>query len=85
MLEDVLRLWPQDRARGRGIHHARLALACAADNEPERAAAEGVKALGIVQTTKSDVTVRELKRLDRELATYDTPAAADLHEAYAAL
>jgi transcriptional regulator with XRE-family HTH domain len=85
MLEDVLRLWPQDRARGRGIHHARLALACAADDEPERAAAEGVKALEIVQTTKSNVTVRELKRLDRQLATYDTSAAADFREAYAAL
>ncbi|MGH2941913.1 MAG: hypothetical protein ACRDLN_03940 [Solirubrobacteraceae bacterium] len=82
-LEDVLRLWPQDRTRGRGIHHARLALACAADKEPERAAEEGVKALDIVQTTKSDVTVRELKRLDQELAGFDTPAAAGFREMYA--
>jgi transcriptional regulator with XRE-family HTH domain len=34
MLEDVLRWWPQDRTRGRGTHHARLALACAADTNP---------------------------------------------------
>jgi transcriptional regulator with XRE-family HTH domain len=85
MLEDVLRLWPQDRTRGRGIHHARLALACAADNEPERAAAEGLKALEIVRTTKSDVTVRELKRLDQRLADFDTAAAGDFREAYASL
>jgi transcriptional regulator with XRE-family HTH domain len=85
MLEEVLRLWPQDRTRGRGIHHARLALACAADNEPERAAAEGVKAVEIVRTTKSDVTVRELKRLDQDLAGFDTPAAADFREMYAVL
>jgi hypothetical protein len=85
MLDDVLRLWPQDRARGRGIHHARLALACAADNEPERAAAEGVKALEIAQTTKSDVTGRELKRLDQRLAACDSPAVAEFREAYVSL
>jgi hypothetical protein len=65
--------------------HARLALACAADKEPERAAAEGLKALEIVRTTKSDVTVRELKRLDQRLADFDTAAAGDFREAYASL
>jgi len=83
MLEDVLQLWPQDRTRGRGIHHARLALACTATNEPDRAVAEGIKALNIARTTKSDVTVRELKRLDRQLAAYDVPAVEEFREALA--
>jgi hypothetical protein len=81
--EDVLRLWPRERTRGRGIHQAHLALACAADDEPERAAREGIAALDIAQGTKSDVTIRELKRLDRQLAAYDMPAAADFREQFA--
>jgi transcriptional regulator with XRE-family HTH domain len=85
MFEEVLRIWPRDRTRGHGVHRARLALACAAANEPERAAAEGVKALDIAQSTKSDVTVRELKRLDHQLAGCDVPAVVDFREAVAAL
>ena len=71
--------------RGRGIQHARLALACATADDPDRAAAEGVRALGIARTTKSHTTLRELKRLDRRLATCDAPAAADFREAFATL
>jgi len=83
--EDVLRLWPSERIRGRGIHQAHLALACAAVDEPERAAAEGMTALGIAQSTRSTVTVGELKRLDRQLAGYELPAVADFREAVATL
>jgi len=79
--EEVLRLWPHDRPRGRGVQQGRLALAYAASNEPERAAAEGIKALSIAQTTKSDVIVRQLKRLDRELAGCDTAGVADFRAA----
>ncbi|MGI9100102.1 MAG: helix-turn-helix domain-containing protein [Solirubrobacteraceae bacterium] len=85
MFEDALRLWPHDRTRRRGTEQARLALACAAAEEPERAAAEGVKALSIAHATKSDGIVRELKRLDRQLAGYELPAVADFREAVAAL
>ena len=85
MLEDVLRTWPRGRTRGRGVHRARLALACAAANELDRAAAEGLKALDIAHTTRSHVTVRELKRLDHRLAGCDARAAADFREAFAAL
>ncbi|MGH2942515.1 MAG: helix-turn-helix domain-containing protein [Solirubrobacteraceae bacterium] len=85
MFEDVLRLWPGDRARGRGIHQAHLARACASAGEPERAAAEGMTAIGVAHATKSDVTKRELKRLDRQLAAYDVAAAADFREAFATL
>jgi hypothetical protein len=83
--EDVLRSWPSERTRGRGIQQAHLALACATADEPDRAAAEGMKALGIAQSTRSDVTVRELRRLDRQLAGCDAPAAADFREAFATL
>jgi hypothetical protein len=83
--EDVLRLWPSERTRGRGIHQAHLALACAAADEPDRAAAEGMKALGIAQSTKSEVTTRALKRVDQRLAACDAPAVADFREALAAL
>ena len=82
--EEVLRLWPRERTRGRGIQQAHLALACAAAGEPDRAAAEGLKALDIAHSTRSHVTMRELKRLDRRLAACDAPAAADFREAFAA-
>jgi hypothetical protein len=85
MLEDVLRTWPRGRARGRGVHRARLALACAAADEPERAAREGIAALAIARGTGSEVTMRELKRLDHELAACDVPDAADYREAFATL
>jgi transcriptional regulator with XRE-family HTH domain len=85
MLEDVLLAWPRDRIRGRGIHQARLALACAAADEPERAAAEGIKALDIAQITRSDIIVRELKQLNQQLASCDVPEAADFREAFSAL
>jgi hypothetical protein len=85
LLEDALRAWPRERTRGRGIHQARLALACAAAGQPDRAADEGITALSIAQVTKSDLTMRELKRLDRKLAACDAPAAADFHEAFAAI
>jgi hypothetical protein len=83
--EDVLRLLPHDRTRSRGIQRARLAQACAAAGDPERAAAEGIKAMAIVRTTRSDLTMRELARLDHKLAVCDAPAVADFREAFATL
>jgi transcriptional regulator with XRE-family HTH domain len=85
MFEDALRAWPRDQARTRGLHQASLALACAAAGQPERAAAEGLAALDIARTTRSDVTAQELARLDRRLAACDAPAAADFREAFATL
>jgi hypothetical protein len=83
--DDALRLWPRDRTRSRGIHQARLAVAYAADKEPERAAAEGMKALDITRTTKSDVAMEELKTLDKRLARFDVPEAREFREALVAL
>jgi transcriptional regulator with XRE-family HTH domain len=85
MFEDVLHRWPRDRTRSRGVQQARLAFACVAANEPERAAAEGLKALDTAQRTRSHITRRELKQLDHRLADYDVPAVADFREAFAAL
>jgi hypothetical protein len=45
------------------VHRARLALACAAAGEHDRARAEGRKSLAIARTTKSNVAARELRRL----------------------
>jgi hypothetical protein len=44
-----------------------------------------MKPLGIARTTKSDVTVRELKRLDRRLARFDVPEVGKFRGALAAL
>jgi transcriptional regulator with XRE-family HTH domain len=85
MLEDVVRLLPLDRTRSRAIQQARLAQACAAAGKPDRAAAEGLRALDIARTTASELTMRELQRLDHQLATSDAPAVADFREALAAL
>jgi transcriptional regulator with XRE-family HTH domain len=85
MFEEVLRVLPPERARKRGVHQAHLAMACAAAGEPERAGAEGMRALNVAQTIQSDVIVRRLERLDRQLAAYDVPAATDFREAFAAL
>ncbi|MGI9097563.1 MAG: helix-turn-helix domain-containing protein [Solirubrobacteraceae bacterium] len=52
MFEDVLGLWPADRPRSRGVAQARLALACAVADEPERAAIEGIKALKAAHDAK---------------------------------
>ena len=85
MLDDALRVWPRDRTRGLGVQQARLALACAAAAQPDRAAAEGIKALDMARSTRSDLAMRDLRRLDYQLADCDLPAAGDFREAFAAL
>jgi len=85
LYEHALREWPRDRTRDGGLHRARLALACAAAGEPERAATEGLDALAIARSTRSDLTMRELRRLDHQLAACDVAAVGDFREAFAAL
>jgi hypothetical protein len=68
LYESIVREWPRDRARDDGLHRARLALACAAAGERDRATAEGRKALDIARTTKSSVAASELRRLDDVLS-----------------
>jgi len=83
--QHALRIWPRERRRSGCVHQARLALAHTAAGEPERAAAEGMKALRVAQDTKSELAARELRRLNQELAAYDAPAVVDFREAFAAL
>ncbi|MCA1699455.1 MAG: hypothetical protein LC790_11395, partial [Actinobacteria bacterium] len=47
LYESALCDWPRDQMRDGGLHQARLALACAAAGEHDRARAEGRKALAI--------------------------------------
>lgn len=67
MYEDVLLDWPRGRVRTGGLQRARLALACAAAGELDRAEAEGRKALAVARATKSASAFRELHRLRRAL------------------
>jgi hypothetical protein len=83
MLEDVLPRWPRHETCDRGLHQARLALACAAAKEPDRATVEGMKALGIARKTRSDLIVRELKRLDQRLAGFDVAGVGEFREGVA--
>jgi transcriptional regulator with XRE-family HTH domain len=53
--EDALRDWPRDEVRDRGLHRARLALACAP--------AEGANAFAIAKQTRSASAARELRQL----------------------
>jgi len=68
LYEQALRDWPRALVRDGGLHQARLALACAATGELDRARVEGRKALAVARATKSSAIERELKRLSRTLA-----------------
>ncbi len=68
LYEDALRDWPRAEARDGGVHQARLAVACAAGGEIDRAKAEGRRALAITKSTKSATATRELRRLREVLA-----------------
>jgi len=65
--EDALRDWPRGEARDGGLHRARMALACAAAGELDRAQAEGKRALAIAKQTKSATATGELRRLGAAL------------------
>jgi transcriptional regulator with XRE-family HTH domain len=66
--EDVLRDWPREHVRDGGLEQARLALACVAAGEHDRARAEGRKAFAVFKTTQSATAARELRRLREQLA-----------------
>jgi hypothetical protein len=68
LYDDALRDWPQDEVRDRGLHRARLALACAKAGELDRAKAEGAKALAVFKQTGSAAAKRELRCLRDVLA-----------------
>jgi hypothetical protein len=68
LYEGVLREWPRDLMRDRGVHQARFARACAAADERDRAEVEGRQALAVARATGSSIAMRELKQLGRVLS-----------------
>lgn len=63
LYESVLRDWPRARVRDGGIQRVRLAHACAAVGEHDRARAEGQRALAAARQTQSAMAALELRRL----------------------
>jgi tetratricopeptide (TPR) repeat protein len=80
-----LAAWPADYQRDRGVHLARLAVAHAANREPDQACAIAQEALAIATLTGSGRATAELRRAAGRLARYDLPAVAELREALAVL
>jgi hypothetical protein len=64
LYDDLLRVWPHAVGRRDGsLYQVRLAIACAASGELDRARAEGRKALTIARATNSATAARELRQL----------------------
>jgi hypothetical protein len=78
--------WPAQYQRDRGLNLARLAVAHAADREPEQACAVAQQAAAIVSNTWSARTTAELRRLPALLAAWpDLAPVVELRETLAAL
>jgi hypothetical protein len=77
--EQRLTVWPPGYKRDLGLCLARLAVAHAAARDLERAQAVGQQAAAVVRETRSARSVRELARLDGEVARWGTvPEMAEL-------
>jgi transcriptional regulator with XRE-family HTH domain len=86
ILEHGLSAWPAPYQRDRGLNLARLAVARAADREPEQACAVAQEAAAIISNTWSARAVAELRRLPALLAPWpDLAPVAELRETLAAL
>jgi tetratricopeptide (TPR) repeat protein/DNA-binding transcriptional regulator YiaG len=85
IFEHGLAAWPADYQRDRGVHLARLAVAHAANHEPEQACAVARQALTIAANTGSGRAIAELRRAVGRLARCDLPPVAELRESLAIL
>jgi transcriptional regulator with XRE-family HTH domain len=86
ILEHGLAEWPAQYQRDRGLNLARLAVAHAADREPEQACAVAQEAAGIVSNTWSARATAELRRLPALLSAWpDLAPVVELRETLAAL
>ncbi len=85
IFEHGLADWPADYQRDRGVQLARLAVAYAANREPDQACAVAREALTIAASTGSGRATAELRRAVGRLAWCDLPAVAELREALAVL
>jgi hypothetical protein len=64
LYDSLLRDWPHAVGRrDRSLYQARLAIACAASRQLDRARAEGRKALTTARATQSATAARELRQL----------------------
>jgi transcriptional regulator with XRE-family HTH domain len=85
LFESELEHWPSHYHRDRGFFLSQLALAYAANGDPEQAAAAGQEAVRIVRGTGCARTLSRLTDLDGRLAEHQTlPAVRELREALAA-
>lgn len=85
IFEHGLAAWPADYQRDRGVHLARLAVAYAANCEPDQACVVAREALTIAASTGSGRATTELRRAVGRLSRCDLPAVAELREALAVL
>ncbi len=85
IFEHGLTTWPSEYQRDRGVHLARLAVAHAANRDPEQACAVAREALTIAASTGSGRAITELRRVVGRLARCDLPAVAELRESLAIL
>jgi transcriptional regulator with XRE-family HTH domain len=86
ILEHGLTEWPAQYQRDRGLNLARLAVAHAADREPEQACAVAQQAAAIINNTWSARSTAELRRLPVLLAPWpDLAPVVELRETLAAL
>ena len=85
IFEHGLTTWPSEYQRDRGVHLARLAVAHAANRDPEQACAVAQEALTIAASTGSGRAITELRRVVGRLARCDLPAVAELRESLAIL
>jgi tetratricopeptide (TPR) repeat protein len=82
IFEHGLAAWPAEYLRDRGVHLARLAVAHAANHEPDQACSVAREALTIATSTASGRAITELRRLPGQLSAWrGLPAVADLREA----
>jgi tetratricopeptide (TPR) repeat protein len=85
IFERGLAAWPPEYQRDRGVHLARLAVAHAANRDPEQACAVAWEALTIAANTGSARAITELRRAAGRLSRCDLPAVEELRESLAAL
>ncbi len=85
IFEHGLAAWLSDYQRDRGVHLARLAVAHAANREPEQACAVAREALMIAASTGSGRAITELRRAAGRLSQCDLPTVAELRESLAIL
>jgi transcriptional regulator with XRE-family HTH domain len=86
ILEEILAQWPLEHQRECGLATVRLAIAHAANDEPEQACLAAQLAVAILQTSRSARAIAQLRRLPALLAEWqDMPCVIHLHEALASL